>query len=122
MKLPPRRCKRPGARSTLKGRVDVKKVPQNQQGAARIRETRAAYHEACSALGYREPTREAAEVIDLLGVTEDGQRVAHLAPFYPNELTTTVDRAARLARIYPEALIDEHQLALLDLLLTQVLA
>src|SRR5580704_2619795 len=97
------------------------RIPQGTRDEdARIEETRAAYREACTLLGYAKASREADEVIDLLGVTEDGRRGARLAPFYPNELTAAVDRAAHLARMYPEALIDQNHRALLDLLLVEV--
>ena len=86
----------------------------------RIHETRAAYREACTLLGYSTPSREADEVIDLLGVMDDGQRGGKLAPFYPASTTAAVDHAARLARLHPEALIDESHLALLDLLVATV--
>lgn len=86
----------------------------------RIQQTRAAYGEACALLGYATPNREAAEVIDHLGLTEDGQRGGRLAPFYPVSITATVDCAAQLARRYPEALLDETHAALLDLLVATV--
>lgn len=81
-----------------------------------IKETRAAYLEACALLGYESPNGEADGVIDLLGATEDGARGARLAAFYPETITLAIDRAARLARRYPEALLPEPHLPLLDLL------
>ncbi len=69
---------------------------------------------------YSNPNREADEVIDHLGVTEDGQRGGRLAAFYPEAMTAAVDRAARLARRHPEALLDEGHRALLDLLVATV--
>ncbi len=85
-----------------------------------FKDTKNAFALACTALGYPEPTREAEEVIDLLGVTEDGKRGARLAPFYSESMTTLVDRAARLARLYPEALLEETHIELLDLLVRTV--
>ncbi len=87
---------------------------------AHIHETRTAYREACALLGYSTPNREADEVIDYLGVKEDGRRGGRLAAFYRESVSVAVDRAARLARLHPEALIDEDQLALLDLLVATV--
>lgn len=78
--------------------------------------TRTAYAEACALLGYSGPDREADEVIDLLGVTDDGQRFAKLAGFYPAPITIAVDRAAHHARKCPEALLSDGERALLDLL------
>ncbi len=82
----------------------------------RIQQTRAAYHEACAALGYATPSREADDVIDLLGVGADGARWARLAPFYPALITAAVDHAAKLARLYPEALLDDGERIFLDFL------
>jgi hypothetical protein len=86
----------------------------------RIQETRTAYRDACALLGYSTPNHEAAEVIDHLGVTEDGRRGGRLAAFYPEAMTAAVDRAAGLARRHPEALLAESHLALLDLLVARV--
>ncbi len=85
-----------------------------------IQETITAYREACALLGYSGPNREADEIIDFLGVSTDGQRGGRLAAFYPESMIAAVDRAACLARLYPEALIDEASLALLDLLVARV--
>ncbi|MBK7578940.1 MAG: hypothetical protein IPI67_01930, partial [Myxococcales bacterium] len=79
-------------------------------------ETRTAYAKACALLGYSGPDHEADEVIDLVGVTDDGRRAARLAAFYPAPITEAIDRAARLARLHPEALLDAGHLPLLDLL------
>jgi len=88
---------------------------------ARSQATRAAYREACRLLGYAGPNAEADDVIDLLGVNDDGTRSARFAEFYPLALTAAIDRAARLARRNPEALLPVNDLALLDLLAREVI-
>jgi hypothetical protein len=82
-----------------------------------LKETREAYANACARLGYDGPTPEAADVIDILGEADGGSRWARLAAFYPASMTADIDRAARLARKYPEALLSDSEQRLLDLLL-----
>lgn len=81
------------------------------------RETREAVEAARAALGYTQPNPEADEVIDFAAVDEDGQRCPYTLPFFPRGVIETVDRAALLARRYPEALLSESPRAVLDLML-----
>jgi len=92
-------------------------VPRNQSQF--VEETRLAYQHACSVLGYKRASHEFDEIIDYLGVMEDGTRAGRLAPFYPLAITEAIDRAARLAREYPEALLSAGDRDLLDLLMRQ---
>lgn len=84
------------------------------------RETREAVEAARAALGYTEPSPEADEVIDFAAVDEEGRRGAYVLPFLPRSVIEIVDRAALLARRYPEALLSETHRAALDLMLGTV--
>jgi hypothetical protein len=97
----------------------MKNIAQNERTYV-LNETRNAFAEACRVLGYTEPNREAEEVIDILGVTEDGKRQGRLAPFYPASITEAVDKAAHLLRKYPEALLSDDERDLLDFVLKRV--
>lgn len=59
-------------------------------GAEQVRRT---YQCAVTALGYAERNLEVDEVIDLLGVHEDGSRYGHLPGFYGRSVVDAVDTA-----------------------------
>ncbi len=79
-------------------------------------QVRRAYQGAVTALGYAERNREVDEVIDLLGVQEDGSRFGHLPGFYGRSVVDAVDAAARAARLAPEVFVSDAERALLDLI------
>ncbi len=80
-------------------------------------QVRRTYQGAVTALGYLERDREVDEVIDLLGVEEDGSRFGRLAGFYPTAMVDAVDLAAQTAREFPEALLADAERRLLDLIM-----
>jgi hypothetical protein len=81
MKLPQLRANGRGHGQLCEGEPTWKRYRRTpRQTRTTRREPRTARR--APALGYSEPACEAAEVIDLLGVTDDGRRAARLAPFY----------------------------------------